>query len=158
MIPEDSGGNTPCGGFLAVAHDGLPVRCPDGRRWKVWDNCQDSESSEEQAAVLDSHSRRLPPVGPRCWSGGRVPQGDVCHPRGLLSFPFFSPLVKGPQSCLTLRAHGLYGPWNSPGQNTGVGSCSLLQGIFPTQGSNPDLSHCTVPPKMEKKMELYVGA
>ena len=33
-------------------------------------------------------------------------------------------------------------PWNSPGQNTGVGSPSLLQGIFPTQGSNPGLSHC----------------
>ena len=28
-------------------------------------------------------------------------------------------------------------PWNSPGQNTGVGSLSPLQGIFPTQGSNP---------------------
>ena len=33
-------------------------------------------------------------------------------------------------------------PWNSPGQNTGVGSLSLLQGIFPTQGSNPGLLHC----------------
>ena len=33
--------------------------------------------------------------------------------------------------------HGLYSSWNSPGQNTGVGSCSLLQGIFPTQESNP---------------------
>ena len=33
-------------------------------------------------------------------------------------------------------------PWNSPGQNTGVGSCSLLQGIFPTQGLNPGLPHC----------------
>ena len=32
--------------------------------------------------------------------------------------------------------------WNSPGQNTGVGSHSLLQGIFPTQGSNPGLLHC----------------
>ena len=32
--------------------------------------------------------------------------------------------------------------WNSPGQNTGVGSLSLLQGIFPTQGLNPDLLHC----------------
>ena len=32
--------------------------------------------------------------------------------------------------------------WNSPGQNTGVGSLSLLQGIFPTQGSNPGLLHC----------------
>ena len=33
-------------------------------------------------------------------------------------------------------------PWNSPGQNTGVNSCSLLQGIFPTQRSNPGLPHC----------------
>ena len=41
-----------------------------------------------------------------------------------------------------LQPHGLYSPWNSPGQNTGVGSHSLLQGIFPTQGSNPGLPHC----------------
>ena len=34
----------------------------------------------------------------------------------------------------SLRHHGLYSPWNSPGQNTGVGSLSLHQGIFPTQG------------------------
>ena len=36
----------------------------------------------------------------------------------------------------------LYSPWNSPGQNTTVGSRSLLQGIFLTQGSNPGLPHC----------------
>ena len=36
----------------------------------------------------------------------------------------------------------IYSPWNSPGQNIGVGSCSLLQGIFLTQGSNPGLPHC----------------
>ena len=42
----------------------------------------------------------------------------------------------------SLRPHGLYSPWNSLGQNTGVGSLSLLQGIFPTQGSNPGLPHC----------------
>ena len=42
----------------------------------------------------------------------------------------------------SLRPHGLYSPWNSPGQNIGVGSLSLLQGIFPTQGSNPGLPHC----------------
>ena len=38
--------------------------------------------------------------------------------------------------------YGLCSPWNSPGQNTGVGSLSLLQGIFPTQGSSPGLPHC----------------
>ena len=40
------------------------------------------------------------------------------------------------------KAHGLYSPWNYPGQNTGVGSHSLLQWIFPTQGLNPGLPHC----------------
>ena len=36
---------------------------------------------------------------------------------------------------------GLYSPWNSPGQNTGVGSLCLLRGIFPIQGSNSGLPH-----------------
>ena len=42
----------------------------------------------------------------------------------------------------SLQPHGLYSPWDSPGQNTGVGSLCLLQGIFPTQGSNPGVLHC----------------
>ena len=33
-------------------------------------------------------------------------------------------------------------PWDCPCKNTGVGCHSLLQGIFPTQGSNPSLLHC----------------
>ena len=44
-----------------------------------------------------------------------------------------------PHGLLTAR---LLCPWNSPGQNAGVVSHSLLQGIFPTQGSNPGLLHC----------------
>ena len=42
----------------------------------------------------------------------------------------------------SLWPHGLYNPWNSLGKNTGVGSLSFLQWIFPTQGSNPGLPHC----------------
>ena len=42
----------------------------------------------------------------------------------------------------SLRPHGLYSPRNSPGQNTGVDSLALLQGIFSTQGLNPGLLHC----------------
>ena len=42
----------------------------------------------------------------------------------------------------SLWLHELYSPWNSPGQNTGVGNLSLLQGIFPTHESNPGLPHC----------------
>ena len=58
---------------------------------------------------------------------------------------FHSRKVKVTQSCPALGdPHGipLYSPWNTPGQNTGVGSLSLLQGIFPTQGSNPGFLHC----------------
>ena len=36
----------------------------------------------------------------------------------------------------------MHSPWNSLGQNTGVGSLSPLQRIFPTQGLNPGLPHC----------------
>ena len=42
----------------------------------------------------------------------------------------------------SLQPHGLYCPWNSPGQNTRVSSISLLQGIFPTHRSYPGLPHC----------------
>ena len=47
----------------------------------------------------------------------------------------------------SLQPHGLQPakllcPWDSPGTNIGVGSLSLPQGIFPTQGSNPGLPHC----------------
>ena len=54
--------------------------------------------------------------------------------------------------------------WNSPGKNTGVGSHSLLQGIFATQGSNLVLLHCrwcpvlqgdSSPPEPPKKENYY---
>ena len=35
-----------------------------------------------------------------------------------------------------------FSPWDFPGKNTGMGCHFLLQGVFPTQGSNPDLPHC----------------
>ena len=61
------------------------------------------------------------------------PRSFICSWKWKLNHPVMSN---------SLRPHGLYSPWNSPGQNTGVGSLSLLQGIFPTQGSNPGLLHC----------------
>ena len=54
--------------------------------------------------------------------------------------------LPSPVSCLvvsnSLWPHGLHCPSNSPGKNIGVGSRLLLQGIFPTQGSNMGLPHC----------------
>ena len=42
----------------------------------------------------------------------------------------------------SVQLHGLHSPRNSPGPNIGVDSCSLLQGIFPSQWWNPGLPHC----------------
>ena len=57
------------------------------------------------------------------------------------SFLFFS--ISESESCsVLLDSLWPHSPWNSPGQNNGVGSLSLLQGIFPTQGSNSGLPHC----------------
>ena len=49
------------------------------------------------------------------------------------------------------QLHGLYSPWNSPGQKTGVRWCSLLQGIFPTQGWNPALQVDSLPAEPQGK-------
>ena len=73
---------------------------------------------------------------------------DICYSMAWLNILYFNLLkvkVKVAQLCPTLcdpmdyRVHGilqariLYRPWESPGHNTGVGSYSLLQEIFPTQ-------------------------
>ena len=65
-----------------------------------------------------------------------------CKPRLYLGFQLKSECESSSVLSDSLWPHGLYSPWNSPGQNTGVGSLSLLQGIFSTQGSNPGLPHC----------------
>ena len=58
----------------------------------------------------------------------------------------------------SLKSHGLYSPWNSPAQNTGVGSLSLLQGIFPTQGLNPDLLNSLPAEPQGKPKNTGVGS
>ena len=50
--------------------------------------------------------------------------------------------VKVSHSCSTFCSPMDCSSWNSLGWNTGVGSLSLLQGIFLTHGSNPGLLHC----------------
>ena len=78
-----------------------------------------------------------------CVSRGEKILKDSYRKKSLKTFNnFFDDIREVAQLCLTLQLHGLYSPWNSPGQNTGVGSLSLLQGIFPTQGLNPGLLHC----------------
>ena len=80
----------------------------------------------------------------------------------------------------SLQPHRLYSPWDSPGQSTGAGSLSLLQGIFPTWGrtqvsriagrfftswatreahnsgkSSVNLSHCCYNSLFKSQLRLY---
>ena len=64
----------------------------------------------------------------------------------LILFTWFPLVLCESESCSvvsnSLRPHGLYSTWNFLGQNTGMGNLSLLQGIFPAQGSNSGHLHC----------------
>ena len=71
----------------------------------------------------------------RLWGHADLPHGPASSthsPRDLDQFLLLSDVVppsvkvKVAQFCPTLQSHGLYSPWNSPGQNIGVGSLSLL--------------------------------
>ena len=74
------------------------------------------------------------------WSGLPFPSAwDLPH-SGIKPISLVSESHSVVSNSLWLR--GLYSPGNSPGQNSGVDSLSLLQGIFPTRGSNPGLPNC----------------
>ena len=78
-----------------------------------------------------------------CWGSVHVDHPSLsCQPRLPTFYSFFSSGESHSGMPNSLRLQGLHSPWDSPGQNTGVGSLSLLQGIFPTQGPNPGLLHC----------------
>ena len=69
-----------------------------------------------------------------------VPEADFLNFRNICLHPVKS--EKSESESRSLQLHGLHSPWNSPSQNTRVGSLSLLQWIFQTKGSNPGLLHC----------------
>ena len=81
---------------------------------------------------------------------GSVGQGSCLlwgAPFSTISYSHHTVLRLAAQSCPTLWPRGLQParflwPWDSPDKNTGVGCHALLQGIFPTQCSNPGLPHC----------------
>ena len=82
-------------------------------------------------AGVETHRLPVPPT----WGAvSSEPQGIDCE----------SESVSHSVLSDSLQSHGLsptrlFCPWNSPGKNTGVGCRFLLQGIFPTWGSNPGL-------------------
>ena len=100
------------------------------------DSTFDSEVSEEKGSK--QHSNEV------SWSEGNI--SGACHDH--LWMTLCAALCLVAQSCLTifdsvdcsLSGFSVHG--DSPGKNTGVGCHALLQGPFPTQGSNPSLPHC----------------
>ena len=87
------------------------------------------------------------------WVGGGKLQRPPCPQRILMQEDslwlfFLNLLISEVLYCLLSESRSVMfwdlidSPWNSSGRNTGVGSSSLLQGIFPIQGSNLGLWHC----------------
>ena len=110
----------------------------------VGEGCQSFSRRQQLNKALPSEAHGpLPPFQPLGDSHVAINQWHHHHlPKDLTMSP--SGLVRA-WLCLTLcdpvdcssPAHG-----DTPGKNTGVRSHSLLQTIFPTQGSNPGLPHC----------------
>ena len=89
----------------------------------------------ESALPREESWSSLAQLGCPLWTGPVLsPSQSTCL---LWSFPGESHSVES-YSVTPL----IYSPWNSPGQNSEMDSHSLLQGIFPNQGSNPGLPHC----------------
>ena len=80
------------------------------------------------------HKRMIKILARMKWNNvGKAPEHTAQHTISEVKWKSFSRVwLCDPMDC----------PRNSPGQNTGVGSLSLLQGTFPTQGLNPGLPHC----------------
>ena len=100
--------------------------------------------SRKRQGLDTSLSGRLSCPSSSC-NGADCFSGNICTPTVLI--PNVKVLVAQPCSILCnpmdlMQPTRLLCPWDSPGKNTGVGCHALLQGIFPTQGSNPGLLHC----------------
>ena len=80
-----------------------------------------NQTSENQLQNKNIDGKKMQYIQTECASGSVL--SDCSLPHGL-------------------QPARLFCPWDSPGKNTGVGCLCLLQGIFPTQGSNPGL-HCS---------------
>ena len=101
-----------------------------------------------------------------CEGLNQMKSSDLRRTWGAEGF-FFEKFESGSCSVVSdsLWPHELYSPWNLPGQNTEVGSLSLLQGIFPNQGPNQalpqqcrwilyQLSHKGSPEKVKRRREV----
>ena len=149
-LPWGPGGRGGGGDGMAATSASLLIKEPDWERLcrlscktatvKTPTQLASWPSCNPLPAALHTHPRRtgnLPCGSALC----RSPQGRLLDQHNLM-FPLRASVQVvslGPDGLQPTR---LLCPWNPLGMNTGVGSLSFLQGIFPTQGSNPGLRHC----------------
>ena len=101
----------------------------------------------ERLALIPSHMEHISKE-PNSWQLLHAPETSrfqlYSHPFILVMFLVLAVLCLVAQSCLfeTLWTAKFLCSWDSPGKNTAVGCHALLQGIFPTHGSNPGLPYC----------------
>ena len=146
----------------------LPSVCFLKHTWCIWGQAGQSGQSPLNTLVLitsPADEMHLTPVG-FTWVG--LAQGLACSKYSMnanfwwtesictvgekydgsffIAYIFYFEWFFESKNCSvvygSLQPHELHSPWNYPGQNTGVGGLSLLQGIFPTQGLNPGLLRC----------------
>ena len=119
------------------------MRCLNGQSRNYQSNLAGSADTDLLMLVLEMISEIPPVVNSNVRLGVFFLLFKVEH--ALVELHHYALKVKV-KSCSvvsnSLQPHGIYSPWNSPGQITRVGSLSLLQGIFLTQGSNLGLLHC----------------
>ena len=123
-----------CDLYIDCSLPGSPVHGILQARILEWVAMPSSRGSSPQS--YGTHLSYVSCTGRQDWQAGSLPLA----PPGKPLHKTLCVLVT--QLCLTLYDPRLQRPWNFPGKNTGVGSYSLLRGIFLTQGSNPDLLHC----------------
>ena len=120
----------------------MSVKIPNNSSCSRWSPVAHIKSETNNSYVLHQHHNDCEDEKPLLCALHRflftkMLQGGDIHPFHWLKWSESCSVVSD-----SLWSYGQYSPWNSPGQNTGVGSLSFLQGIFPTQGLNPGLPHC----------------
>ena len=141
----------------------VPISVNGNTQWLTWDAfvlvaqscptlCDLTDSVAHQASLSMELSRQeywngLPFPSPEEFPNPRNKSRSSALQADSLPFELQGNLYRETESrsvmSNSLRPHGLYSPWNSPGQNTEVGSLFLLQWIFPTQELNQGLMHHT---------------
>ena len=129
-------------------------RCPASLHLVSWWDLRREQprvGTDGHSSPEDSCASHTKPTNDKCWRGWGG-EGTLFY--SWWECKLIQPLCRTLWSFLEMKwseRHSVvsdsswppvYSPWNSPGQNTGVSSSSLLRGIFLTQGSNPSLPHC----------------